>query len=119
MKKYLLILLMIIFTKEAPINLSELSNGSTECLTVDENYITFTCSEVYTLSGLSQRGLLISSSETTLNLNGVQITTTGISTPIIIKPNCATTINLNGTNSLQDSEQNEKNSVIYMEYSSR
>ena len=119
MKKYLLILLMIIFTKEAPINLSELSNGSTECLTVDENYITFTCSEVYTLSGLSQRGLLISSPETTLNLNGVQITTTGISTPIIIKPNCATTINLNGTNSLQDSEQNEKNSVIYMEYSSR
>ena len=119
MKKYLLLLLIVIFTKEDPIPLNLNEPSSTECLTVDDNFITFKCSGEYTLTGSSQRGLIISSSGLTLNLNAVQITTTGTSTPIIIKQNYATTINLIGTNTLQDSAQNEKSSVIYMDYGSR
>ena len=119
MKKFLLLLLLFIFTKEqVSIKLGQLNTGI-DCYTFDDNLITLTCSEVYNLEGNSERGLLISSSGITLNLNGVQISTTGTSTPIFIKQNCVTTITFTGSNTLQDSEQNLKNSVIYMESGSQ
>lgn len=123
MKKILLLLLLIALTMEEPleINLDGLESGTTEaCYTVEDSLIKLTCpSQEYTLTGSSTRGLLISSSDITLTLNQVQITTTGTSTPLIINRNCVTTINLSGPNTLQDAEDNEKDAVIYMESGSK
>ncbi len=121
MKKFLLLLLLFIFTKEdVSIDPKALITDNS-CYTFDDYFITLTRSEVYKLvdNSNSERGLIISSTGITLNLNGVQISTTGTSTPIIIKQNCVTTITFTGSNTLQDSEQNLKNSVIYMESGSQ
>ena len=120
MKKYLLLLLIFIFTKEEEVSIdpNELTTDN-EYYTFDNYFITLTSSEVYNLVGDSERGLIISSSGITLNLNGVEISTTDTSTPIIIKQNCDTIINLSSSNRLQYSEQNINKSVIYMESGSQ
>ena len=115
MIKLLLLILLIFHTKEEiTINLGTVETGSGQGYTVGENKIEITNEGTYSITGNSNRAIVISSS-ITLKIEGtVQISQTGQLPPIEISSGCQVTFHLVGSFSLIDNESNEKHSVIYM-----
>jgi hypothetical protein len=115
MIKLLIFILLIFHTKEENvIDLESVSLGEGQGYTVEDNTIEFKNEGTYSITGASNRVIVISSSITLKIVGVVQISTTGQLPPIEICSGCKVTINLKETCSLIDDESNEKDAVIYM-----
>ena len=112
----ILILILIIFhaKEETEINLASVSEGIREGYTVYSNKIEFTEQGTYSITGNSNRALVISNSMT-LNLNNTHIITMDELPPIDICSGCQVTFNLKGYSGFEDNDSNTKDAVIYMQ----
>ena len=122
MYKILLLFLLILCTNEDEINIrldSEITPGTE--FTFENDILTITNAGTYTISGssISVKSLIISSTPVTINLKSVSLTSTGKKTPLIISRNCEVTLNIIEESSFKDTNENEKDGVIYMEKSSK
>ena len=118
MKKIFLFILFIFLTNEETVVEIDLESSSLTSGTgyiVTDKLITFNQAGTYTLSNYSNRALRISSSQVTLNLNHIQVSSTGKMPALTLDKNCEATLMLMSTNVLMDTIENEKDGVIYMD----
>ena len=103
-------------TNEDEINIrfdSELTPGTE--FTFENDILTITNAGTYTISSssISVKSLIISSTPVTINLKSVSLTSTGKKTPLIISRNCEVTLNIIEKSSFKDTNENEKDGIIY------
>ena len=117
MTKIYLFILLIFFTNEETeikIDLESSSLTSGTGYVVTDEFITFNQPGTYTLSNYSFRALRITSSQVTLNLDHIHVSSDS-HPALIIDKNCEATLMIMSTNVLMDTITNEKDGVIYMD----
>lgn len=99
---------------EGEINIDISTTSEGEDFEVKENVITLNGEKTYILTGTSTDKSIVISSSCSLTLNGLSLSEEGGLTPIVINENCKVSLILSGESNLQDSSQNTRDGVIYL-----